>query len=163
MVLDMSWGQPKAAAQEIEARPTIPMALEHVEAVDVAFDRARTPGECHPGFDRGIVLAAPLGKSWQGLQGTLGGALQPGIERLRLPLAHELRNVLCEVDGLRHFGLLCVSRGQLLALGLGAYLRVPEHQPGCPTRRQGLVGGLHHNRQCLPRAAVPESQALGLT
>src|SRR5262245_14153235 len=86
MVLAMSWGQHEAAAQEIEARPARYLALEQVEAVDVAFDRARAPGECHSGFDGGIVLVELLGQSLEGLQGTLGGALQPGIERLRLPL-----------------------------------------------------------------------------
>jgi hypothetical protein len=159
----MSWDPHEAAAPELKARPAEYLALEHVEAVDMACDRARTPGERHPGFDRSVVLAEPLGTAWQGLPRTLGGARQPRSERLRLPLAQERREVLGAGEGLGHCGLLSMSLGQRLGLGFGAGLRVPEPQPGHPARRQGLVGGLRHDRPCVPCAAGPGGEALGLT
>ena len=57
--LSTTWGQHEAAAEEIEARPAEHLALQHLEAVDMPLDRARTPGEGDARFDRGIVLGEP--------------------------------------------------------------------------------------------------------
>jgi hypothetical protein len=125
--------------------------------------RARTPGERHAGFDRRIVLAEPLGKASHGLQRTGGGARQPGIEAFGLPLAHECRNVLGQVDGFGHVGLLGAQVRELLRLGGGTLLRAPEHQPGGPAWGQGLVRRFGHPWQRLPCTSLSGGQALGLT
>jgi hypothetical protein len=102
----VSRGQQEAAAQEIEARSAKHLALEHFEAVDMSLDRARIPGQRHPGFDRLVILAEPCREASHGVHRTCGGALQPGIEAFRLPLADETREILRQVDGLGDFGLL---------------------------------------------------------
>ena len=88
-------GRPQeAAAQEIEVRAAQHLAFHHFQPVDVPLDRAGTPGQGDAGFHRRIVLAQSVGKALQGLQGTGRRALQPGIEALRLPLAHQGRKLL---------------------------------------------------------------------
>ena len=79
-------------------------------------------GRGHPSFDRLIVLIQPLGKALHSLQGTAGGALQPGIEVLRLALTDERSKVLREVDGLAHLGLLRAQLGKLLRLASVRFL-----------------------------------------
>ena len=54
--------QEKALLEQIEFGTAKHLALQHLEAVDVAFDRAVTPGQGDPGFDRVIVVAQPFGK-----------------------------------------------------------------------------------------------------
>jgi hypothetical protein len=129
--LPTSWRAHQAAAQEIEARAPEHLALEHLEAIDMPLHRARTAGECHARFDRLIVLAEPLGNASQGLQRTGGGACQPGIEAFGLPLAHEFRTVLGQVDGFGRFGLLAAPpRGGEAAPPAGA----PARWPGVGSR-----------------------------
>ena len=103
--------QQEAAAEEIQTRPSIRLALEHFEAIYVSLHGARTPGQGHPGFDRCIVAPQPLGKSPRRPQRTLRGALQPGIELCPLALADELGNVFCEGDGVRQFARLGAPLG----------------------------------------------------
>jgi hypothetical protein len=55
----------EAVPQEIKMRPAKHVALEHCEAVAMAFDRAVTPGHCDPGFDGGIIVAQPVRKTPQ--------------------------------------------------------------------------------------------------
>ena len=128
----------------------------------MTLHRPRRPWQCHACFDCRIVVLEPFGKASQSLQRTGSGALEPGIQLRWLPLAHELRKVLRQVDRLRHLGLLLPQLGELLGLGLGALRLAPEHQPGRPARRQGLAWWLGHRGQGLARAAVPGGQALGL-
>ena len=97
-------GEHEAATEQIEARPTEHLALQHFEAVDVSLDGAGAPGQCQARFDGGIVVAEPAGKALHGLQRTRARPLQPRIEVLRLPLPHELGEVLCQVDGLSDLG-----------------------------------------------------------
>src|SRR5262249_30865581 len=87
----------EAAAEEIEARAAKHVAFQHLQPVDVPLDRAGTPGQGHPGFDRLIVLLEPARKALEGLQRTGRRAREPGIEALRLPLADEGCKVLREV------------------------------------------------------------------
>ena len=82
-------GQQEAAAQEIEARAAKHLALQHFEAIDVPFDGAWTPGQRHARFDRLVILIEPGGEASHGVDSTRGGALQPGIELRRLPLADQ--------------------------------------------------------------------------
>src|SRR5262249_42851964 len=74
----------KAVPQEIKMRPAKHVALEHFEAVDMAFDRAVTPGHRDPGFDSGIIAAQPLRKTPQGCDRAGPRALQPALETVRL-------------------------------------------------------------------------------
>src|SRR5438093_9873047 len=114
-------GRPQeAAAQEIEVRAAKHLAFHHFQPVDVPLDRAGTPRQGDAGFDRLIVLAEPARKALQGLERTGSRALQPGIEALRLALAHELCKVLREVDRLSHRGMLLPELGELLRFGRGA-------------------------------------------
>src|SRR4029434_6228048 len=119
-------GQHKAVAEEVEARPAKHLALEHFEAVDMPLDRARIPGQRHPGFDRLVILVEPCREASHGVHSTCGGALQPGIEAFRLPLTDEAREILRQVDCLGDFGLLGPQVRELLRLSLGAFRLAPQ-------------------------------------
>ena len=101
-----AWSTDKAALKEIEARTAKHLALQHLQAIDVPFHGACAPGQGDPRFDRGLVLVQPGGEASQGLHRTGRGTLQPGIKRLGLPLAYELRKLLGEINGLRDLRLL---------------------------------------------------------
>ena len=111
------------------------LALEHLQAIDMALHGACAPGESDACFDRLVVVVEPLRKALQGLQRTGGRALQPGIQVLGLALAHETGKVLREVDRLGDLGRLRVELGELLSLGLCALLCTSQDQPRCPARR----------------------------
>src|SRR5918994_3691730 len=105
--------QMSSIAEEIEPRPAKHLALEHLQAIDVPFDRALTPGPRDPGFHGGVILTQPFGKAPEGRESARGGARQPRIELGRLALADEGGEVLCERHGFRQLGRL---RGQLRQL-----------------------------------------------
>jgi hypothetical protein len=106
LCLAPAWSEYEAAAEEIETRAAIHLALQHFQAIDMALDRPGTPGQGDRRFDRGIVLVQPCGEALYGLQRTGRGALQPGIKGRGLPLAHELRQLLGEINRLGDLGLL---------------------------------------------------------
>ena len=110
----VSWGEQEAAVEEIEVGPAKHLALEHLEAIDMALDRAIGPGHGHTRFDGVIVLVEPFGKALQGLQRTGGSPLQPRIEALGLALAYQGGKVLREVDRLGHLRILRVELGELV-------------------------------------------------
>jgi hypothetical protein len=122
----------EAAGEQIEVRPTIHLAFQHFQAIDMALHRAARPGQGHPGCDGGIVVAEPTRKASYGFQRTRTRPLQPRIQGLRLALAHEVGKVLREVDRLGDFGRLRVELGELLGLGLCALLGTSQDQPRCP-------------------------------
>jgi hypothetical protein len=156
-------GRPQeAAAEEIAVRAADHLAFHHFQAVDVPLDRAGAPGQCHARCDGGIVIAEPTGKALHGLQRTRARPLQPRIEVLGLPLAHELEKVLREVDGLGDLGSLRVELGELLRLGLRTLRGTPQHQPGRPTGRQRGAHGFGHAWEGPPRAALARGESLGL-
>jgi hypothetical protein len=109
LYLPLTWGQHEAAAEEIETRSPKHLALQHLQTVDVSLDRAATPGQRHPGFDRRIILVESGSKALQGLQRTGGRAREPRIELRRLPLADQSGKVLRQVDGLGDLGRLRVG------------------------------------------------------
>src|SRR3989442_5350396 len=156
------WGPHEAAAAEIEACAAKHLALQHFEAVDMALDRPIGPGQCHARFDRRIVVVEPGGKTLDGLEGTRGGALEPGIELRRLPLADQGGEILGEVDRLGDLGLLRVELGELLGLGLRACIFAPEHQPRRPAWREGWGRGLGYDGERLAPALTSRWEALGL-
>jgi hypothetical protein len=53
-----------------------------------------------------MVLVQPYGEASHGLHRTGSGALQPGIKGFGLPLAHEMRKRLNEINGLYDLRLL---------------------------------------------------------
>src|SRR5215831_21361383 len=156
-------GRPQeAAAQEIEVRAAKHLAFHHFQPVDVPLDRAGTPRQGDAGFDRLIVLAEPARKALQGLERTGSRALQPGIEALRLALAHELGKVLREVDRLRHRGLLLPELDELLRFGHGALGLTPQHQPGRPARGERCGRRFRHHGERLAQALAAGWDALSL-
>src|SRR4029453_5443885 len=124
--------------------------------------RGGCPGEWNARCDGGIVIAEPTGKALHSLQRTRARPLQPRIEVLGLPLAHELEKVLREVDGLGDLGSLRVELGELLRLGLRTLRGTPQHQPGRPTGRQRGAHGFGHAWEGPPRAALARGEPLGL-
>ena len=132
-------GRPQeAAAQEIEVRAAKHLPFQHFQTVDVALDRPGTPRQRDPGFDGLIVLRQSGGKAAQGVQRTVGGALQPGIELGRLPLAHELGKVLGRVDGLGDRGRL---RAELGECWVSASVRWASRRSTSHVARRGVKGG----------------------
>jgi hypothetical protein len=102
--LGPTWRPQEAAAEEIEVRPAKHLAFQHLEAVNVPLDWARTPRQGHPGFDCLVVLIQSCGEAAQSLDRAGGGAREPQIELRRLPLAHQGHEILREVDRLGHLG-----------------------------------------------------------
>jgi len=132
-------------AQEIEVCAATHLALEHFEAVDVAFDGAVTPRHGHPSFDGGIVIAQPWRKTLPGRHRTGRGAGQPASEALRRAGPHERRKVPDQRDCLSEFRLLRGQRGELLFLVRSPGLRPPEHEPGSPPRCAVAVPGFRND------------------
>src|SRR3989442_17585 len=85
-----------------------------------------------------------------------------GVGLWWLPLAHEVRKVLPQVDRLGHFSLLGAQQGELLGLRCRALRLPPEHQPGGPARRERWGRGLCHDGERLAPALASGCQTLGL-
>jgi hypothetical protein len=71
---DCSCRQEEASGQQIEPGPAEHLALEQLQAVDLAFDRALAPGQRDGGLDGGQVCPEPSGEAPEGRQGARGGA-----------------------------------------------------------------------------------------
>jgi len=108
----MAWGQHEAPFEECEARAATHLALEPFQARDLTLHRPMTPGQGAPRFDRVVIIPEPFGKALEGAHSTLRGAGQPGLSLLGLLLAHELRKVLRQGDGLGHFDMRCAKLGE---------------------------------------------------
>jgi hypothetical protein len=93
----------EAPSQQIELGAAKHLALEQLQAIDLPFDGALTPGQRDPGLHGGIIGTSSFGKAPEGRESALGGTRQPGGELGRLALADEAGEVLCEHDGLRQF------------------------------------------------------------
>ena len=85
------------------------------------------PGQRHARFDRLVILIQPGGKASHGVDSTRSGALPAGSSLARLPLAHQGRHILREVDRLGHLGRLRVELRELLGLGWCALRLAPQH------------------------------------
>jgi hypothetical protein len=138
------------------------LALQQFQACDLPLHRPITPGQSHPGFDRLIIIAESLGKALEGAPRTLRGAGQPGLARLGVPLAHEVRKVLRQVDGLSDFDVLCAQLGEWLCGRFAARLGTPDDQPSGLPCRQEWAAGLGHDRERRPRWPRPRGLALRL-
>lgn len=101
----------EASGRQIELGSTKHLALEHLEAVDVPFDRPRTPGQRDGGMDGSIVRAEASGKTPDGREGAGGRACHPWCKVRGLALADEGGEVLRECHRLRQarclLGQLC--------------------------------------------------------
>src|SRR5215471_7843451 len=93
-------------AQQVELGAPKHRALQHLQAVDLAFDRAITPGQHQAGFHGFIVRAQPYGKALHRRYPARDGPRQPVIKTVGLTLAHDRTKVLREVDRHRHFTVL---------------------------------------------------------
>jgi hypothetical protein len=105
--------QEEASGEEIELGAAEYLALEHLEAIDLAFDWALAPGQGHGGLDGGQVRPEPFGEASEGREGALGGTCQPWLQLGGLALADEGGEVLGERHGFRQLWRL---RGQLRQL-----------------------------------------------
>jgi hypothetical protein len=85
-------------AQQVELGAPKHLALEHLQAVDVAFDWAIAPRQPETGFDGLVVRAEPHSKALQGCYTTGDGSCQPLIEPVGLALAHDRTKVLRQPD-----------------------------------------------------------------
>ena len=79
--------QQETLGQQIHVGPATHLALEHLETVEVPFERALTPGQGDSCLARGVILTQAFGQAPEGRQGARGGARQPWIELSRLALA----------------------------------------------------------------------------
>ena len=153
----------EAVPQEIQMRPAKHGALEHFEAVDMAFDRAVTPGHRDPGFDGGIIVAQPLRKTPQGCDRAGPRALQPALETVRLVGTQQVGKLPGERDRFREFRLLHGQLGQLLFLVRIPRFWPPEHEPGGAPRREVPVLRFCHARQRLLGRPLAGLEALRLS
>ena len=87
-------------------RPAKHLAFEHLQAVDLAFDRALTPRQRDGSLDGGQVRPEPFGEASEGQESALGGTRQPRLQLGRLALADEAGEVLRERYRLRELGCL---------------------------------------------------------
>ena len=72
--------QEKALLKQIEFGLVKHLALEHFQAVDMAFDQALAPGRRHRRLDGGQVRPEPFGKAPEGRLGARGCMSQPGFD-----------------------------------------------------------------------------------
>jgi hypothetical protein len=103
MTRHWSYRREEASGQEIEAGPAAHLALEHLQAIDLAFDRSLTPGQRHRRLDGGHIRSEPSDKTPEGREGARGGTSQPGFELGRLALADQASKVLRQRHRLRQF------------------------------------------------------------
>jgi hypothetical protein len=120
-----SWSEEETATEEIEMCPPKHLALQHFQAIDMAFDGAGAPRQRDPGFDRRIVLLEPSRKTLERPQRAARRTGEPGIQLGWLPLAYQGGKVCCQVDRLRNLWSLRAQLGQLLRFRLRAW-------PGSP-------------------------------
>jgi len=118
--------------QQIEAGPAKHLALEHLQAIDVPFDRSLTPGQRDPCLHGGVILTQSLAP--EGRESARGSARQPWIELCRLALANEGGKVLRERHCLRQLGRLLGQLRQLVLILVRGPFRRTKDQPGGPTR-----------------------------
>jgi hypothetical protein len=99
-----SRGQEATSGEEIHLRPANQLAFQHLQAVDLALDRALPPRQRDGGLDGGQVRPEPFGNAPEGREGALGGTRQPWFELGRLTPADEAGEVLCQCHRLGQFG-----------------------------------------------------------
>jgi hypothetical protein len=154
--------QEEASGQQIEPGPAEHLALEQLQAVDLAFDGSLAPGQRDGGLDGGIVRLEPSGETPEGRERTGGCTCQPRLQGAWLTPADEGGKVLREGHRLRQLGRLRSQLRQLMVILYRRPCRRTEDQPGGPARREQAPGRLRHRRQRLGAASLPGGQPLGL-
>jgi hypothetical protein len=139
--------QEEASGQQIEPCPAKHLALQHLQTIDLAFDRSLTPRQCHRCLDGGHVRPEPLRKAPQGREGALGGGSQPWVERCRLAPADQPGKVLRERHSFRQRGRLLGEPRQQVVVLLRALFRRAEDQPGRAARGERAWWSRRHCRE----------------
>src|SRR5688572_27221813 len=75
----VTWWLEKALTQQIQLGAAEHLALEHLEAIDVAFYRAVAPRQGDASLDGIIIFPQPFRKALKRIRQTCGGALQPWL------------------------------------------------------------------------------------
>jgi len=121
--------QEEASGEEIETCPAKHLALQHLQTIDLAFNRSLTPRQRHRRLDGGHVRSEPFGKAPEGREGARGGTYQLWFELGRLTLADQAGKVLRQRHGLCQRGELRGELRQQLVGLLRALIRRAEDQP----------------------------------
>jgi hypothetical protein len=72
--------QEEASGQQIEPRSAIYVPFQHLQASDVPFDRALTPGQGDRCLNGGVVPTESSGETLEWLEATGGRARQPRVK-----------------------------------------------------------------------------------
>ena len=121
-------GLPHALPQEPDARPSIALALEQLQAVDMALDGTIAPGECEARCDRREVFSQALGKAGERLNPARGRLRDPRLEGIAPAFPHERQKRLAQRRGLRD-GVIYLAELVDIQLGVRRPLRCRAH-PG---------------------------------
>src|SRR5512134_776052 len=80
-------GGEHATAEKIEAGPTVHVALDEFETIDVPFDRSGAPRFAQGGMDSVIILPQADGEAFDV---TACGLLDPGVQPIGQAVLHHL-------------------------------------------------------------------------
>lgn len=151
-----SGGQQDSFPQETEASPTVHLALDHFDSIDVALNYAGAPGQCEAGGDGGEISFEAVDEGVEAWQ--VVGA--DGLDPLRELLALELGEHLPERADVPGKGLQFGAAGQdgleFQALSLRQGVGVSQDPAG--DRAWGRRTGCRCGRGCAER---PEGGADG--
>jgi hypothetical protein len=153
----------EALASQVERGAPTPRPLPHLQAVDLAFDRAGTPGPHQARFDGLIIGAQPRRKAPQGRHTAGDGARQPPIETVGVALTHDPTNVLSQLEGHRHVARVGLKLGEERRVLVGPLPRPLQHHPGGATRGRWRAPPLHDQREGMARALRARRSLLRLT
>jgi hypothetical protein len=123
--------QEEAAGKEIHMCTAKHLALQHLQTIDLAFNRSLAPRQRHRRLDGGYVCVEPFGKAPEGREGARGGAYQPWFELGRLTLADQAGKVLRQRHGLCEHQRRLGELRQLLVVLRRAPVWRAEGQPRC--------------------------------
>ena len=143
--------------------PAKHLAREHLQAIDLAFNRSLTPRQRDPGLHGGVIRTPSFGEASEGWESARGRACQPWITLGRLTLADKGSEVLRERHRLRQFGRLRGQLRQLVVILIRGPCRRTQDQPGGPTRGEQASWDFCHRWQRLIALALPGRQSLRLT
>ena len=86
--------------QKLDVCPAIALALEQLQAADMALDGTIAPGEREPRCDRREILPQALGKAGERLNPARRGLGHPRLEGVTAALPHERQKRLAQCVGL---------------------------------------------------------------
>jgi hypothetical protein len=115
MLRPWSCRQKEAAGQPIEPCPAKHLTLQHLQAMDLAFDRSLAPWQRDRRLASSDGRLEPSGEAPEGWEGARGGARQPRFKMCGLTLADQAGEVLCERHRLCQLGRLLGQLCQLVA------------------------------------------------